>query len=288
MVLTEEDKKNHREVTQCCLCNAVLGEESQKHGDLVASMMSKSSTTQTQTRVFLYYFWKRQPHSYPVQPLLQLKKSKTYEIALVNLEIYYSIPNIHVGNNSFWYSTAEGTHWFFIVLRTGSYGIDEINDEVQRQLRLNKHKAEIIIDANRSILRATSTLSKNYQVDFNVVNSTNTVLGFKRQLYTFDRATNGYTEGEYIVSITSINSILVNCGNINGSYVNSTQQSTVYSFSPAVDPGVKIMQTPKNLVYLPVTLRTINRMQTYLTDQDGDPINLRGEHLTIRFHLREV
>ena len=50
-------------------------------------------------------------------------------MALVNLKIYYSIPNIHVGNNSFWYS--EGTHWFFIVLRTGSYGIDEINDEVR-------------------------------------------------------------------------------------------------------------------------------------------------------------
>ena len=51
---------------------------------------------------------------------------------------------------------------------------------------------------------------------------------------------------------------------------------------------MKILQTPKNLLYLPVTLRTINRMETYLTDQLGNPIDLRGEHLTIRFHLREV
>ena len=115
----------------------------------------------------------------------------------------------------------------------------------------------------------------------------NTTLGFKRQLYTFDRATNGYKEGEYIVSIRSINSILVNSSIINGSYVHVTQQSTIYSFSPAIDPGIKIIQKPKSMVYLPVTLRTINRMQTYLTDQNGDPINLRSEHLTIRFHFRE-
>lgn len=221
-------------------------------------------------------------------PPLLLKESKAYEMALVNLETYYSIPNIHPGNNSFRYSPDEGATWFPIVLNTGSYGIDEINDEVLRLLRLNKHKAKIIIDANRSTLRATLTLAKNFQVDFNVENSLSSVLGFERRLYTHDRATNGYTEGEHIVNIISINSILVNSDIIHGSYVNGTQQSTIYSFFPAVDPGMKIIQTPKNLVYLPVTLRTINRMQTYLTDQDGRPIDLRGENLTIRFHLREV
>ena len=221
-------------------------------------------------------------------PPLQLKEGKDYEMALVNLETYYSIPNIHAGNNSFHYSPDDGANWFPITLSTGSYGIEDINDEIQRQLRLNKHKAKIIIDANRATLRATLTLARHYQVDFIVANNINTVLGFERQIYTFDRTTDGYTEGEHIVNIISINSILVNSDIIHGSYVNGTQQSTIYSFFPGVDPGMKIIQTPKNLVYLPVTLKTINRMQTYLTDQDGTPIDLRGEHLTIRFHLREV
>lgn len=221
-------------------------------------------------------------------PPLQLKESKTYEMALVNLETYNSIPNIHTGNNSFRYSPDDGANWFPIALSTGSYDIEDINNEIQRRLRLNKHKTKIIIDANRATLRATLTLARHYQVDFNVVNSINTVLGFERQIYTFDMITNGYTEGEHIVNIISINSILVNSDIIHGSYVNGTQQSTIYSFFPADGPGMKIIQTPKNLVYLPVTLRTINRMQTYLTDQDGRPIDFRGEHLTIRFHLREV
>lgn len=94
-----------------------------------------------------------------------LKIGKNYEMSLVNHETYYvySIPNIH----------------------TGSYGI---NDEIQRQLRLNKHKAKIIIDANRETLRASLTLARHYKEDFNFTNSRNTVLGLERQIYTYDRA----------------------------------------------------------------------------------------------------
>ncbi|CAG2189728.1 unnamed protein product [Mytilus edulis] len=220
-------------------------------------------------------------------PPLQLKEHKTYEMALVNLETYYSIPNIHAGNNSFRYSPDDGANWFPIALSTGSYGINNISEEIQRQMQINKHKAKIILDANRATLRATLTLAIHYQVDFNVDNSLSTVLGFECQVYTYQIATNGYAEGEHIVNIISID-ILVDCDIIHGSYVNGTQQSTIYSFFPGVDPGEKIIQTPKNLVYLPVTLKTISRMQTNLTDQDGRPIDIRGEHLTIRFHLREV
>ena len=221
-------------------------------------------------------------------PPVQLKTNRSYEMALVNLETYYSIPNIHPGNNTLHYSPDEGASWHTIRLSTGSYGIEDINNEIQRQLRLNKHKAKITIDANRSTLRATLTLARSYQVNFDVDHSLNTVLGFERRVYTYDRATDGYTEGENIVNIISINSILINSDIIHGSYVNGSQQSTIYSFFPNVDPGYKIVQNPKNLVYLPVTLNTINRMETYLTDQDGRPIDLRGEKLTIRFHLREI
>ena len=125
-------------------------------------------------------------------------------------------------------------------------------------------------------------------MDFNVDNSLGSVLGFQRRIYTFDRDTNGYIEGENIVNIISINNILVNSNIISGKYVNGSQQSVIYNFFPNVDLGMKILQKPRNLVYLPVTSTTANRMQTYLTDQDGHPIDLRGEHLTIRFHLREV
>ena len=42
-------------------------------------------------------------------PLIQLDKSKRYEMALVNLETYNSFPNIDSSNNNCRYSPDKGT-----------------------------------------------------------------------------------------------------------------------------------------------------------------------------------
>jgi len=52
--------------------------------------------------------------------------------------------------------------------------------------------------------------------------------------------------------------------------------------------GYKIVYNLRNLVYLPVILDKINKMETVVTDQNGKQLNLRGENLTIRYHLREI
>ena len=71
---------------------------------------------------------------------------------------------------------------------------------------------------------------------------------------------------------------------IGGSYVNGRMQNTIYSFFPNVSPACKIVEIPGNLVYLPVILDKINKMETVVTDQNGKQLNLRGENLTIRYH----
>ena len=40
------------------------------------------------------------------KPTIQLDKKKEYEIALINLETYYSFPNIDRSNNCFSYSAS--------------------------------------------------------------------------------------------------------------------------------------------------------------------------------------
>jgi len=101
--------------------------------------------------------------------------------------------------------------------------------------------------------------------------SISSVLGFNNDLYTTD-----YQESENSVNLLSVNSILVNIDIISGSYVNGQRYSTIYSFFRGVSPGHKIIETPANLVYLPVTLDAIYSMQTSLTDQNGKLLNLRG------------
>ena len=80
----------------------------------------------------------------------------------------------------------------------------------------------------------------------------------------------------------------MNVDMIGGSYVNGRTQNTIYSFFPNMSSGYKIIENPRNLVYLPVILDKINKMETVVTDQNGKQLNLRGENLTIRHHLTEI
>jgi len=222
-------------------------------------------------------------------PPIQLDKSKNYEMALVNLETYYSFPNIGATNNVFRYSHDGGTTWTNILIPEGSYDVTDLNDTIQTKMKQSNHydgtndAFYIKISANPNTLRSILTIQNNYRVDFTTANSIRSILGFKSKIYTAS-----YTESEQVVNILNINSILVNNDIIAGSYVNGSPTSTIYSFFPNVSPGYKIIENPRNLVYLPLTMDTIHRLETSLTDQDGNQLNLRGEKLNIRFHIREI
>ena len=222
-------------------------------------------------------------------PKLELDEKKKYEIALVNLETYYSFPNIDETNNIFVYSPDNGNSWEKIKIPEGSYEIDDINNTIQHEMKKRGHYDEINEDyyiniaPNTNTLKSVLILEKGYQVDFNHQNSLAKVLGFTGTKYT-----EGFHESENVVDILRINSILVNIDIISGSYVNGTTKSTIYSFFPDVSPGYKIIESPVNLVYLPITLNTIDSLNVMITDQDDHLLNLRNEKLTIRFNIREA
>ena len=121
------------------------------------------------------------------------------------------------------------------------------------------------------------TIRENHQ------NSLAKVLGFTGAKYT-----EGFHESENVVDILRINSILINIDIISGSYVNGTTKSTILFLFSRCNPGYKIIESPVNLVYLPITLDTIDSLNVTITDQDYHLLNLRNEKLTIRFHIREA
>ena len=222
-------------------------------------------------------------------PNIELAKDRVYEIALVNLETYYSFPNIDETNNVFVYSPDNGNSWVKIKIPEGSYEIDDINNTIQHEMEKRGHYDSINedyymnISANSNTLKSVLILEKDYQVDFNHQNSLAKVLGFTGTKYT-----GGLHESENVVDILRINSILVNIDIISGSYVNGATKSTIYSFFPDVSPGYKIIESPVNLFYLLITLDTIDNLNVSITDQDNYLLNLRNEKLTIRFHIREA
>lgn len=225
-------------------------------------------------------------------PLLELDKNKNYEMALVDLETYYSFPNIDASNNNFryWRYGGGAQHEMFnIEVPEGCYEITDINEYIQRTMKENGHYNRvngdycISIEPNTNTLRSVVNIAEGYSVDFTPENSIGTVLGFDRWIYE-----EGYNESENLVNILSISNLRVTNDIIGSSYSNGTTESVIYAFFPNTSPGFKIIQEPHNLIYHPITLSTISTMTTMLTDQNGKQVNLRGEELAIRFHIREV
>ena len=66
---------------------------------------------------------------------IQLDKKKDYEIALINLETYYSFPNIDRSSNCFTYSPNLIPLWFGIISPESSYHVEDINELIQRKMR---------------------------------------------------------------------------------------------------------------------------------------------------------
>ena len=157
-----------------------------------------------------------------------------------------------------------------------------INKELQRQVEVIGGKSDnIILLANKNTFQSIMIINGNVKVDFTIPNSIRTVLGFNSAIYA-----KGRHLSEHNVNIMKINSIFVHTDIICSTYVNGSQTPVIYSFFPNIPPGGKIIVQPKVLIYLPVSLSVISRLTSWLTDEEDNLLNLRGEELTIKYHLR--
>jgi len=116
-------------------------------------------------------------------PLLDLDKTRKYEMALVHLETYYSFSNIDSSNNVFRYSP-DGSQWVDIRIPEGSYDLIDIAETIKIVMKRNGHNDDAIkITANTNTLKSVMEIQVNFIVDLRVRNSIASVLGFRNQVY---------------------------------------------------------------------------------------------------------
>ena len=235
------------------------------------------------------------------------------EIALAQLRVYHSWPNIRSEpfgglppNNSLVLANKDkpdGTPDFFVVyIPTGSYQIEQINDEFERTIKsTTKKESKITITVHEPTLSSVIEIkSPDYVVDI-YQSSIKTVLRWPKTPpndYNFLRYDNNPdAEGRHIspeiVNITSTIAVNLVCDAIDGSYrtdlgiSNQAQQGYVlYTFTPIVPPGSLIVQEPINPVYLRTHNQYLSRINFKLTDQSGHLIDLRGEVLLINLYVK--
>lgn len=207
-------------------------------------------------------------------PPIELGNGDDWEIGLVNLCTYNSIPNVEKGENDLFIFDGEE-----IVIPEGSYEISDIERYIKSKIK-KKIGQGVSIIANNNTLKCE--IKTTGEIDFTKPNSIGRMLGFGKVKL---------TPGEKHISqdpitIIRVNSVRVDCNIARGSYTNGVEGHTIHEFFPSVAPGFKIVESPPTIIYTPVNTNCIQNITIKLVDQDGRIINFREETITIRLHLR--
>lgn len=228
-------------------------------------------------------------------PEIELDPQANYSCCLLDFYSYNSIPNIDERNNKLYYTIDEsgdvnqetneirkkpvgsknmnGT----ITVPVGSYEIAGIIDYLTKAFEAKKRIFRM--SANKHTMKCK--LDTDVTIDFMRRDSIGSVLGFGNRIIP-----PGVYTSDNIVNIQHLNNIRIDCDLTSGSFHNGVGTHTIYEFSPTVDPGYKMNEQPKHLIYLPVIKRRINTLTISIVDQNGDLIDFRGEQITCRIHIK--
>lgn len=204
-----------------------------------------------------------------------IELDQNYVCGLISFDTYHSIPNVDVENNLFHIGNHE------IVIPVGSYEFSDIADLLADKYHTLNEKGTLDIQANYNTLQ-THIKSKIDPIDFSKEHSIGSLLGFSKRV--LEPRQEHYSDKT--IDITKINTVIIECNIVSGSYINNVSAHTLHQFSLLVSPGYKITETPANVIYLPVNTRSINTLAVRVVDQNGNLINFRGEQISIRLHLK--
>lgn len=217
--------------------------------------------------------------NYNFNPPIYLEENVDYEIGLVNFSSFNTIPNVDKSNNMFlWYGSTA--HTFEIPV--GAY---ELNDIIRV---LKDHMTSIDKAANIEIIPNLNTahlsITSNRDISFNLENSVSKIFGFE----TLRLLPNKTHISEHPVKILKVNSIGIDCNVATGSYLNGKPVHVIHQFFPTVPSGYKIVESPQNILYYPVSNKTISNIIIKIIDQSNNLIDFQGEEITVTLHIRKT
>jgi hypothetical protein len=193
-----------------------------------------------------------------------------WEIGLVGLSTYNSVPNIEKGVNDKFYYGDSGE----VTIPEGSYEIENLEEELQKHVSLR-------LKANNNTLRAEIKCVED--IHFEKENTIGSLLGFEKKVY----PKNKQHISSNTINIIKVNSVSVECNIARGSFDNGVEGHTIHEFYLTVEPGYKILVIPNPIIYLPVNVQRVNNISVQLKDQNGDLVNFRDETISLRLHIRK-
>lgn len=227
-------------------------------------------------------------------PPIELDSSKSHSIGLIDFYSNNSIPNVDEGENKFYIGDQ------ILTIPTGQYEIEDLNDYVQTALNI-KHddedsdagfdeandydesktesKTYFSLYANGNTLK--TVIKSSFKIDFTQDDCIRRILGFDKCVL---KPQTEY-ESQNPANVFHVNVIKVNCNLATGSYKNGVLVHTIHEFFPQVEPGYKIVEVPRSILYLPTNAQTIYNITVNIVDQENRLVNFRGEEISLRLEL---
>jgi hypothetical protein len=198
-------------------------------------------------------------------------------MGLTGFEAYNTVPNIDQSNDTFYYYEPRTEEPKKFKLQHGAYNIEDLEDAIKQQLPADV-EFQLVDNPNTQ----QCIILSNAKIDFSRSNTLRELLGFKQKV--LDAGVSHTSENH--VQINRINSIRINCNITTGSFNNGAPAHIIHEFFPTVPPGYKIVEEPQHIIYLPINVRRIDYINLSITDQDGIPLNFRGDRISVRLHLK--
>jgi hypothetical protein len=225
--------------------------------------------------------------------LLDYDPSVKYEVALINLSMYYNYYNIsaYLGNNIFKYTVdVAGTVTEYSgTYEDGLYTFQQIFDQIDVFLEANGHVDDKInINASNITGKVSFTTKDGFAVSF-LGTKLHEIFGFNENQVLPKDST---TESPHHADITrGVDSVSVNCSLTAQSYENGISSNTVYTFSPSASPGSLINISPSTPIYVKTFLSggdPVKSIRISIEDGHGRPIKLNQEAVSVLLDLRPI
>ena len=239
-------------------------------------------------------------------PIRVPRRAKSCWIEVISAEVPNTVPNVYTGSNDTMVLTLTidaTTYVEPIVFPQGTYDLDTINDEINRQLRQiqqridpgAKYENMIQITANEAtqyaILEFDTTTTPGVTLTFDVPNSIGSLLGLSGTYSVPAQTKVEYSATEY-ARINSTEFFLVHCDLVQrGIRFNNDFSQIVAQVLIDVSPGSMIMHRPYNIPKIPANkLIGANEsvIRVWLTNQDNVLVNTSGEFYTVALNINYI